>query len=116
LDKYTFKIESKFKDIEFAKRVYTAAVNRHLKYGSTTTTFFGTIHLGATKYLADLVAQSGQRGFVGKINMDRNSPQFYCEDTKQSIMVQFEPLHQELSMYSLGYRGFYSIRFIIASI
>jgi len=86
LDTYTFNYESKFKDTEYANRVYSKAIARHSKYGSTSTVFYGTIHKESSKLLADLIAQSGQRGLIGKINMDRNSPQFYVEETKQSII------------------------------
>ena len=31
------------------------------------------------------VIEAGMRGWVGKVNMDRNSPEFYIEDTSQSL-------------------------------
>lgn len=76
LDTYTFPAESKFKDIDFARNVYTRCVNRHLKNGSTTVSWFATIHLEATKVLCEVADQAGMRAFVGKVNMDRNSPDF----------------------------------------
>ena len=30
-------------------------------------------------------ATLGQRAYVGKVNMDRNSPEYYVEDTAQSL-------------------------------
>eukprot|EP01130_Rhizamoeba_saxonica_P014450 TRINITY_DN6317_c0_g2_i1.p1 TRINITY_DN6317_c0_g2~~TRINITY_DN6317_c0_g2_i1.p1 ORF type:complete len:547 (-),score=120.40 TRINITY_DN6317_c0_g2_i1:63-1664(-) len=85
LDTYTFPTESKFKEIEFASKVYPKAVERSLKNGTTTCSYFGTIHLESTKFLADQMNQLGQRGFVGKVNMDQNSPEFYLEATNDSL-------------------------------
>lgn len=85
LDKYTFPCESKFKDLNFAKKVYEKSVKSHLNCGTTTICFFGTIHLEATKLLVDIVEKSGMRGFVGKVCMDRNSPDWYREDTEKSL-------------------------------
>jgi guanine deaminase len=41
--------------------------------------------LEASKVLADVVAALGQRGYVGKVNMDRNAPPALTEDTATSI-------------------------------
>lgn len=49
LEKYTFPCESKFKDVEFARDVYTKAVTRHLRSGTTTCSYFATIHVDACK-------------------------------------------------------------------
>lgn len=81
LNKYTFPTESKFKDEVFARYAYDKAVRRHLKSGTTFCAYYGTVHLEASKVLAEIVQSVGQRAFVGKVNMDRNSPDFYIEET-----------------------------------
>eukprot|EP01029_Cantina_marsupialis_P016066 TRINITY_DN3567_c0_g2_i1.p1 TRINITY_DN3567_c0_g2~~TRINITY_DN3567_c0_g2_i1.p1 ORF type:complete len:440 (+),score=171.04 TRINITY_DN3567_c0_g2_i1:51-1370(+) len=85
LETHTFPVESKYKDTDFAKQVYDAIVKRTLKNGTTTASYFGTIHLEGSKALADICEKRGQRGFVGKVNMDRNSPDFYIEETQKSL-------------------------------
>lgn len=85
LEKYTFPVESKFKDLEFAKHVYSKVVDRMLKNGTTTCCYYATLHLPASKLLADIVSQRGQRAFIGKVCMDRNSPDHYVENTQDSI-------------------------------
>ncbi|RMZ95630.1 guanine deaminase [Brachionus plicatilis] len=85
LDKYTFPCESKFSDLNFAKKVYEKSVKSHLYCGTTTICFFGTIHLEATKLLVDIIEKSGMRGYVGKVCMDRNSPDWYREETQKSL-------------------------------
>lgn len=37
------------------------------------------------KYLILLIDELGQRAYVGKVCMDRNSPHYYIETTEQSI-------------------------------
>jgi hypothetical protein len=37
--------------------------------------YFATIHLEATKILADVAVAAGQRAHIGLVNMDRNAPE-----------------------------------------
>jgi guanine deaminase len=85
LNTYTFPTEAKFKDPEFAAKNYKRVVQQNINAGTTSAVYFGTLHLDATKVLADLLKQSGQRAYVGKVNMDRNCPDFYIEETHDSI-------------------------------
>lgn len=85
LEKYTFPYEAKFEDVNYAKAVYSKAVKRHLFHGTTTCSYFATIHLEACKALTDIIHDLGQRGYVGKVNMDRNCSKALTEDTKTSI-------------------------------
>lgn len=85
LQKYTFPRESEFSDTQLAERVYSACVRRHVSFGSTTCCYYGTIHLEADCKLVDICERIGQRALVGKVNMDRNSPQSLTETAQQSI-------------------------------
>jgi len=85
LNTYTFPYESRFSDTAFAETVYSKAVARHLRLGSTTVVYFGTIHLEGTKVLVNTVEKLGQRAFIGKVNMDLNSPDTYIEETEASL-------------------------------
>ncbi|CAM9109896.1 unnamed protein product, partial [Phaeothamnion confervicola] len=85
LETYTFPCESKFKDIEFARDVYTKSVARHLRSGTTTCSYFATIHVEACKVLVDVVKKAGQRAYVGKVSMDRNSPDYLIETTDDAV-------------------------------
>jgi guanine deaminase len=84
LERYTFPTEAKFADSAFARAAYERAVARHLRNGSTTVSWFATIHLEATQILADVCRAKRQRALVGKVCMDRNAPDFYVEPTDQS--------------------------------
>ncbi|TYZ66862.1 hypothetical protein PybrP1_012740 [[Pythium] brassicae (nom. inval.)] len=85
LEQYTFPSEVKFADVEYARAVYAKAVRRYLFNGTTTCSYFATVHLEASKALADIVGDLGQRGFVGKVNMDRNCTDALREATADSI-------------------------------
>lgn len=85
LNKYTFPCESKFSDLDFSRKVYEKSVKTHLSCGTTTICYFGTIHLDATKLLVDIIEKSGMRGYVGKVCMDQNSPNWYQENTQKSL-------------------------------
>lgn len=85
LEKYTFPAEAQFEDIAYAETVYKQVVVELWQQGTTRVVLFGTIHTEATMKLMELLAQAGLGGFVGKVNMDRNSPDFLVETTEQSL-------------------------------
>ncbi|KAE9016982.1 Guanine deaminase [Phytophthora fragariae] len=85
LETYTFPYEAKFQRADYARAVYEKAVRRHLHSGTTTCSYFATVHLEACKLLADILERVGQRGYVGKVNMDRNASSGLQEDTQTSI-------------------------------
>ena len=85
LDKYTFPLENKFKDIEFAKAVYDKFIDELIANGTMHAAVFGTIHNEATSYLIEQLEKKGLLAYVGKVNMDINSPDYLCEGTENSI-------------------------------
>ncbi|KUF89617.1 DNA-directed RNA polymerase [Phytophthora nicotianae] len=81
LDKYTFPVEQSFEDPKVALKWYSALLDSMLGQGITTAQYFATIHVEATKILADLVERRGQRGLVGLVSMDRNAPDTYVSSS-----------------------------------
>ena len=77
LERYTFPCESRLSDPGEARRVYERVVECTLGHGTTTAVYFGTIHRQSSLVLAQVVVEQGQRALVGKVCMDRNSPDFY---------------------------------------
>lgn len=61
-----------------------------LRNGTTTVLYFATIHLEASQILAQLCDSLGQRGYVGKLNIDQLSPDYYLETTSQSLSTTEE--------------------------
>ncbi|KAF9645292.1 guanine deaminase [Thelephora ganbajun] len=94
LENVTFPMEAKFKNVDFARKAYTKIVKRIIDAGTTTCCYYGTLHLEATKELARIVHEYGQRAFIGKCNMDRESPSYYVERTDESV-----PHTEELIKY-----------------
>jgi guanine deaminase len=86
LQQVTFPNEARFKDVEYARRVYTDLVKGMLRQGVTTASYYGSLHAQATCELVDIIIEKGQRAVVGKCNMDRNAPDFCCDaSTEQSM-------------------------------
>ena len=86
LNQYTFPLEAKYKDEEFFKKVYSAFVNDLVKHGTMHASVFATIHNPATDYLINALETKGIKSYVGKVNMDKDSPDILIEDTKQSLI------------------------------
>jgi guanine deaminase len=85
LTHYTFPAESSHENLAWAEEVYSKLVKRLLANGTTTAVYFATLHAQPTMLLADTCFNLGQRAFIGKVNMDRNSPDNYIETTDESI-------------------------------
>lgn len=85
LTTYTFPEESKYKNLDYAKKAYEKFVYELWKYGTTRSVIFGTIHNEASVLLMDILDKVGLGALVGKVNMDRNCPDFYIENTQKSL-------------------------------
>jgi len=86
LQQCTFPLEAKYDDLAFARRNYESLVDNLLANGTTTATYYGTIHLEATKLLADICLDKGQRAVIGKVAMDNEDecPDFYRDKSTAS--------------------------------
>ena len=85
LEKHTFPAEAAFSDTGFAREAYGSFAEALLKTPTTRLSAFGTIHEDSTLILMDILGKAGFHGYVGKVNMDRNSPDSLVEDTDESI-------------------------------
>lgn len=70
LGKYTFPLEARYADLDFARPRYDALVRDLVANGTTTALYFATVDLAATQLLADLAIAHGQRALIGKVAMD----------------------------------------------
>ena len=79
LNKYTFPLEARYDDLEFASSVYRSLVSSLLRIGTTTAVYFGTVHRAATQLLVDECVVQGQRAVIGKVAMDNPAecPDYY---------------------------------------
>ena len=85
LNTYTFPEEARYRDLEYASQAYDAFVNDLVRSGTGRAVIFGTIHTEATLLLMEKLEKSGLVTYVGKVNMDRNSPDNYREQTEDSL-------------------------------
>ncbi|XER14588.1 Guanine deaminase [Sporomusa aerivorans] len=101
LENYTFPEEAKFQDVTYAQAVYKKVVSALWQWGTTRVVFFGTIHKAATAKLMELLATAGLGGYVGKVNMDRNSPGILMETTGQSLLDTEMFIKETIGRYEL---------------
>ncbi|KAG5366248.1 putative guanine deaminase [Yarrowia sp. B02] len=94
LTTYTFPLESSLKDPKIAQDVYSRVVKKTLAHGTTTAAYYATVHVDATKKLADICLSQGQRALVGRVCMDQNTPDYYrdasVEEAKKSDQAVVE--------------------------
>jgi guanine deaminase len=70
LQAYTFPLEARYGDTDYARQAYESLVDTLLANGTTTAMYFGTIHLAATEVLADICLRRSQRALIGRVAMD----------------------------------------------
>lgn len=83
LNTHTFVEEAKYADLEYAKKAYDIFVEDLIDSATTRACIFGTIHTDATLLLMEKLENAGIVAYVGKVNMDRNSPQYLCEESAE---------------------------------
>ena len=86
LNTHTFPEEAKYANLDYASRAYGIFADHMRKSATTRAVIFGTIHREATLLLMDLMEGSGLVSYVGKVNMDRDSPDGLRESTEASAM------------------------------
>lgn len=101
LTDYTFPEEAKYKDLAYAEGVYRQVAHELWKNGTTRVVLFSTLHTEATKLLMDLFHESGMGAYIGKVNMDRNSPDILVETTEDSLNETKEWLESYGNKYEL---------------
>ncbi len=80
---YTFPLEARYADAEFASAVWDDLVPSLLAMGTTTAVYFSSNHLEATTALARACSRHGQRALVGRVAMDHptGTPEWYRDAT-----------------------------------
>ena len=85
LNTYTFPQEARYADPEYACEVYEAFVNSLIENGTFHACVYGTIHREATSGLLERMEEKKLRAFVGKVNMDIQSPDYLRETPEESL-------------------------------
>lgn len=79
LNNQAFPEESRYSDREYATEAYTAFALAMKKSATTRASIFATLHVPATEILMDIMEKTGLKTYIGKVNMDRNSPDYLTE-------------------------------------
>lgn len=85
LDRYIFPAERSFADPSIAVEVATRFFKKLILNGTTTAGLYATVHPEATSRCFEIMCASGIRGFIGKVMMDRYSPDGLLETTNNSL-------------------------------
>lgn len=83
LNTNTFPEEMKYKDEAYAAKAYRIFADRLRNSGTTRACIFATVHNPATEILMDQLEESGLITMVGKVNMDRNTPDYLVEENAE---------------------------------
>lgn len=75
LNQRTFPVEARYGDEAYAEKAYQVFTQDLKNSATTRACIFATIHLPATRILMEQLEATGMKGMVGKVNMDRNSPE-----------------------------------------
>ena len=101
LNTHTFPEEARYRDEAYAGKAYGIFVDDLLRSPTTRASIFATIHADSTMVLCRKLEEAGLPCFVGKVNMDRNSPDILCEETGQSIRDTLAYIDEVTSTCSL---------------
>lgn len=85
LEDYTFDLEKKFKDPEFARRAYQSFADKLVANGTTRSCMFASSSTEGTQVLFEVLKGKGVGAYVGKVNMDTNAPDYIIESTEESL-------------------------------
>lgn len=83
LNSSAFEEEKKYDSLPYAMKAYNIFSSTLKQSATTRACVFATIHNNATKILMNLLENSGLVCYVGRVNMDRNSPSELCEESAQ---------------------------------
>lgn len=84
LNTNAFPEEAKFQDPEYARKAYGIFMESLKKSTTTRACIFATVHGEATEILMDQMEASGLVTYVGKVNMDRNAPDYLREESAEA--------------------------------
>ncbi len=84
LEKYTFPVEAKFKDKQYADEISRFFIQQLLRNGTTTALVFASVHPQSVDALFEAAEQFNMRLIAGKVMMDRHAPPALCDTAESS--------------------------------
>lgn len=83
LNRYAFPEEAKYADMEYAENAYSLFIKELQKGPNTRAVILATCHVPATIALMRMLEETGLVTMAGKVNMDRNSPDYLREESAE---------------------------------
>ncbi len=90
LNTYTFPEETKYTDLRYADLAYGQFADALRRSTTTRASIFATVHNPATELLMEKMEASGLISYVGKVNMDRNCPDYIRETSAAASVAATE--------------------------
>jgi len=84
LTRYTFPVERRFGDPDYARSVARVFLDELLRNGTTTALVFGTVHPESVDAFFTEARARRLRMIAGKVMMDRNAPAELCDTAERS--------------------------------
>jgi len=84
LSTYTFPEESKYSDLDYARKAYDVFTDAINQSATTRACIFATLHSPATISLMEKMERTGIVSYVGKVGMDRNCPDILRQESAQA--------------------------------
>ncbi|MFK8112982.1 MAG: amidohydrolase family protein [Rubripirellula sp.] len=102
LAEVTFPAEMKWASVDYALNMTQRVIDQLVSVGTTGICAYATVHHESAAAAMRLVQQSGMRGVVGQVLMDRNAPDELCVAANQLIeeaehLCELFPAHQRIS-------------------
>lgn len=88
LEQFTFPEEARYCSDDYAQKAYEIFTDDLKKSPTTRACIFATLHRRATLILMDMLEKSGLYTMVGKVNMDRNCPDYLKESSAEESAVE----------------------------
>ncbi len=101
LESYTFPEEKNYEQEEYAKKAYTKFVRDLQKSPTTRACIFATVHKNSSLLLMEMLESTGLITNVGKVNMDRNCPDYIREETADSIQETISFIEEATKRFQL---------------
>ena len=113
LNKYTFPVEAKFQDRQYAQKIAAFFLDELLRHGTTTAVVLTTIFPQSVDVLFTEAQQRQMRIIAGQVLMNRNAPDFLLNDAQTA----YEQCREQIKQWHSKDRLLYAItpRFAITS-
>lgn len=85
LDEVTFPSEQKWEDTGYARGMAKRVIDQLLAVGTTGMAAYATVHEQGTRAALEVAKDSGMRGVIGQVLMDRQAPDFLTRPAKQLL-------------------------------